>query len=126
MLTADSWLHTGDVATMDDRGYVRIVDRQKDMINVSGFKVYPNEIEELLVAHPGIRDAGVVGEPRKVSGEVVKAVVVLNDSSLTAAEIERYCRDNLAGYKVPRRIVFTEEIPKTNVGKVLRRQLRQQ
>ena len=71
-------------------------------------------------------NSGVVGEPRKVSGEVVKAVVVLNDSSLTAAEIERYCRDNLAGYKVPRRIVFTEEIPKTNVGKVLRRQLRQQ
>ncbi len=125
VLTKDGWLRTGDIATINQDGFVSIVDRQKDLIIVSGFNVYPNEIEQILVAHPKIADAGVVGEAHMVSGEIVKAFIVRNDPHLSAEMIETYCRENMTSYKVPDAIVFLDEIPKSKVGKVLRRQLRE-
>jgi long-chain acyl-CoA synthetase len=124
VLSADGWLRTGDVAMMDQKGYVWIIDRKKDLIIVSGFNVYPNEVEDVLIAHPGIAEAGVIGEPHEISGEMVVAFVVKSIDSLSKAEIEHYCRQNLASYKVPREIRFVPEIPKSNIGKVLRRKLR--
>ncbi len=124
VLTKDGWLRTGDIATINPEGFVRIIDRQKDLIIVSGFKVYPNEIEDILVAHPKIADAGVVGEPHTVSGEIVKAFIVREDPELTEREVEAYCQKNMTAYKIPDTIVFLDEIPKSKVGKVLRRQLR--
>jgi long-chain acyl-CoA synthetase len=125
ILDKDGWLSTGDIATIDDGGYVRIVDRKKDMIIVSGFNVYPNEVEAVLTSHPEIVESAVIGIPDESSGEAVKAFIVrLPDSSIEDAEIKAFCRENLTAYKVPRYYEFREELPKTNVGKVLRRELR--
>ncbi len=124
VLSADGWLKTGDVAKVDGKGYVYIVDRLKDMILVSGFNVFPNEIETVIAGHEGVLEVGVVGEPDDESGEVVKAVVVRKDESLTEADLIAYCRENLTGYKIPKIVEFRKELPKTNVGKILRRELR--
>jgi len=120
----DGWLHTGDIAQFEPDGYVRIVDRKKDMILVSGFNVYPNEVEDVLAAHPGILEAAVVGVPDAATGEAVRAHVVLRDIELSADEIESYCRTQLTAYKVPKQIVFSTQLPKSPVGKILRAQLR--
>ncbi len=125
VLDADGWLRTGDVAVINDEGYVKIVDRLKDMINVSGFNVFANEIEEVIAAHPKVREVGVVGVPDEHSGEAVKAFVVKKDASLTEQELKDYCHQQLTAYKCPKFITFLEELPKTNVGKVLRRALRE-
>jgi len=124
VIMADGFLRTGDVAIMDSSGYVKIVDRKKDMILVSGFNVYPNEIEDVLAMHPGLLEAAAVGVPDPNSGEAVKIYVVKKDPNLTEAALLEHCRANLTGYKVPRQIAFRNELPKTNVGKILRRQLR--
>ncbi|HEU4560680.1 MAG TPA: AMP-binding protein [Longimicrobium sp.] len=124
VLDADGWLHTGDVAAMDEDGYVRIVDRKKDMILVSGFNVYPNEVEEVITQHPGVAEVGVIGVPDERSGEAVKAVVVKKDQALTAEDVIAHCREHLTSYKVPRQVEFRAELPKTNVGKILRKDLR--
>jgi long-chain acyl-CoA synthetase len=120
----DGWLHTGDIAQFEPDGYVRIVDRKKDMILISGFNVYPNEVEDVLAAHPGIADAAVIGIPDAATGEAVRAHVVLRDIGLSAEEIERYYRTQLTAYKVPKQIVFSTQLPKSPVGKILRAQLR--
>lgn len=124
VLSEDGWFRTGDMGRMDEKGYVYIVDRKKDMINVSGFNVYPNEIEDVLASHPGILEAGVVGIEDERSGEAVKAVVVKKDASLTEQDVIRHCRENLTGYKIPQVVEFRDELPKSNVGKILRRKLR--
>ena len=120
----DGWLWTGDMAEMDPDGFVRIVDRKKDMILVSGFNVYPNEVEEVVGSHPGVAEVGAVGIPDEKSGEVVKVVVVKKDPALTEEAVIAHCRGKLAGYKVPKVVEFRAEMPKTNVGKILRRALR--
>jgi long-chain acyl-CoA synthetase len=122
--TADGWFRTGDIGVMDERGYFRIVDRLKDMILVSGFNVYPNEVEEVLTKHPDILEAAVIGVPDPQSTERVKACVVRKRESLTEDEVIRHCRESLAAYKVPKVVQFYKELPKTNVGKILRRELR--
>jgi long-chain acyl-CoA synthetase len=124
VLPGNGWLRTGDVGEFNADGYLRIVDRQKDMISVSGFKVYPNEVEEVLVSHPKVLEAGVVGVPDEHSGEAVKAFVVKKDASLTESELKSFARENLTAYKIPKQIVFIAALPKTNVGKILRRELR--
>jgi long-chain acyl-CoA synthetase len=124
VLSVDGWLKTGDVAKMDADGYVRIVDRLKDMILVSGFNVYPNEIETVIAENEGVLEVGVIGEPDERSGELVKAVIVKKDPSLTEADVIKHCRERLTSYKVPKVIEFVDELPKTNVGKILRRELR--
>ncbi len=127
VLTEDGWLKTGDIATVDDQGFVRIVDRVKDMIIVSGFNVYPNEIEDALAFHPGIKEVVVVGIPSNISGETVKAFIVPKDGVvLTKAEIMSFSREHLTGYKLPRQIEFRSSLPKSPVGKILRRVLRQE
>jgi long-chain acyl-CoA synthetase len=118
------WFRTGDIGRMDERGYVFIEDRKKDMILVSGFNVYPNEIESVVVSMDGVLEAAAIGKPDEKSGEVVKLFVVRKNPSLTEAEVLAYCRKNLTGYKVPKEIEFRDELPKTNVGKILRRALR--
>jgi long-chain acyl-CoA synthetase len=120
----DGWLYTGDIAQMDEEGYFKIVDRKKDMILVSGFNVYPNEVEDCLANHPGIREAAVIGVPDEHSGEAVKAFVVKKDPSLTAESIVKHCRESLAGYKVPRQVEFRDDLPKSPIGKIIRRELR--
>jgi len=124
VLSGDGWLKTGDVAQIDDQGYVRIVDRLKDMILVSGFNVFPNEVEAVIASHPGVLEVGVIGEPDESCGEVVKAVIVKKDPALTEQDVIAHCRENLTGYKVPKIVEFRSELPKTNVGKILRRELR--
>ena len=124
VISPDGWLHTGDIAKMDEKGYFYIVDRKKDMILVSGFNVYPNEIEDVVAACPGVLEVAAVGVPDEKSGEAVKVVVVKKDPNLTAATIKEYCRANLTGYKLPKIIEFRDSLPKTNVGKILRRELR--
>jgi long-chain acyl-CoA synthetase len=124
VMTADGFFKTGDVGIMDERGYTRIVDRKKDMILVSGFNVYPNEVEGVVAAHPGVLEVACVGVPDKNSGEAVKLFVVRKDPNLTAAELGEYCKEQLTGYKRPRHIEFRDTLPKTNVGKILRRELR--
>ena len=124
VMTEDGYLRTGDVGYVDERGYVRIVDRKKDMILVSGFNVYPNEIEDVVVQHPGVLEAAAVGVPDEKSGEAVKIVVVKKDPALTAEALIAHCREHLTSYKVPRQVEFRDELPKTNVGKILRRMLR--
>ena len=124
VMTKDGYLRTGDVGYVDERGYVRIVDRKKDMILVSGFNVYPNEVEDVVVHHPGVLEAAAVGVPDEKSGEAVKIVVVKKDPALTAEVLIAHCREHLTSYKVPRHVEFREELPKTNVGKILRRMLR--
>jgi len=120
----DGWLATGDVACMDENGFFKIVDRKKDMIIVSGFNVYPNEIEEVVVSHDGVLEAAAIGIPHEASGEIVKIFVVRKDPNLTDADLIKHCRDNLTNYKVPKIVEFRDELPKTNVGKILRRELR--
>ncbi len=123
--TADGFLRTGDIATIDGEGFVFIVDRKKDMILVSGFNVYPNEVEDVAASHPGVIEVAAVGVPDEHSGEAVKLFVVRKDPALSEADLIAYCRDKLTGYKVPHRIEFRDELPKSNVGKILRRQLRE-
>jgi long-chain acyl-CoA synthetase len=126
VMTADGYLRTGDIARIDERGYVFIVDRKKDMINVSGFNVYPNEIEDVLITHPGVLEVGAVGVPHAKTGEAVKVVVVRKDNALTAADLIAYSRQYLTGYKIPHLVEFRDTLPKTNVGKILRRELREE
>jgi len=124
VMTADGFLRTGDIGVMDEGGYTRIVDRKKDMILVSGFNVYPNEIEDVVAAHPGVLECAVIGVPDEHSGEAVKLFVVRKDPALTIEQLGQYCRENLTGYKRPKTIEFRADLPKTNVGKILRRELR--
>jgi long-chain acyl-CoA synthetase len=124
VIDADGWLHTGDMAKMDDGGFFYIVDRKKDMILVSGFNVYPNEIEDVIAAMPEVLEVAAVGVPDEKSGEAVKVVIVKKDPSLTAEKVKAYCRENLTGYKLPKYVEFRSELPKSNVGKILRRELR--
>ena len=123
-MTQDGFFRTGDIGIMDEQGYIRIVDRKKDMITVSGFKVYPNEVEAVIAAHPGVLECAVVGVPDKHSGEAVKAFVIRKDASLSEQQVVDWCKDKLTGYKRPRLVEFRPELPKSNVGKILRRELR--
>ena len=124
-LDADGWLSTGDIASMDERGFVSILDRKKDMILVSGFNVYPNEVEQVAVSHPGVLEAGVIGIPDDHSGEAVRLVVVKKDPGLSEEALRAHCEAQLAGYKRPKSVVFADELPKSNIGKVVRRELRE-
>jgi long-chain acyl-CoA synthetase len=124
VMTADGFLKTGDVAVMDEKGFVRIVDRKKDMILVSGFNVYPNEVEDVVAMHPGVMEVAAVGVPNEKSGEAVKIFVVKKDQALTPEMLIAHCREHLTGYKVPSQVEFRTDLPKTNVGKILRRELR--
>ena len=124
VMTPDGFFKTGDVGIMDDNGYVKIVDRKKDMILVSGFNVYPNELEGVIAAHPGVLECAVIGVPDEHSGEAVKVFVVRKDPNLTVQQLMDYCKQQLTGYKKPKYIEFRDELPKTNVGKILRRALR--
>ncbi len=120
----NGWLASGDVGIMDERGFIRIVDRKKDMILVSGFNVYPNEIEGVLAMHPGVLECAAIGVPDKKSGEAVRLYIVKRDPALTADDVLKHCREHLTGYKCPRDVEFRSELPKSNVGKILRRELR--
>ncbi|MPX19451.1 long-chain fatty acid--CoA ligase [Moraxella catarrhalis] len=124
VMTKDGFFRTGDIGVMDDRGFIKIVDRKKDMILVSGFNVYPNEVEDVITAHPKVIECGVIGVPDDHSGEVVKVFVVKKDPSLTADEVRAWAKENLTGYKRPKYIEFISELPKSNVGKILRKELR--
>lgn len=124
VMTPDGWLRTGDIARMDENGFFYIVDRKKDMILVSGFNVYPNELEAVLSTHPAVRECAAIGVPDDKTGETVKVFIVRKDESLDADTVRRYCRMNLAAYKVPKYIEFRNELPKSAVGKILRRELR--
>jgi long-chain acyl-CoA synthetase len=124
VMTSDGFLKTGDVGIMDERGFTRIVDRKKDMILVSGFNVYPNEIEGVVAAHPGVLEVACVGVPDQHSGEAVKLYVVRKDPMLTEGDLVAYCKEQFTGYKRPKYIEFRDSLPKTNVGKILRRELR--
>jgi long-chain acyl-CoA synthetase len=119
------WFMTGDIGIMDEDGYFKIVDRKKDMILVSGFNVYPNEIEDVLARHPGVLEVACIGVPDEKSTEAVKIFVVKRESELTEGELRKYCKENLTGYKVPKHIEFRTDLPKTNVGKILRRMLKE-
>ncbi|HEX2215517.1 MAG TPA: long-chain fatty acid--CoA ligase, partial [Xanthobacteraceae bacterium] len=120
----DGFFRTGDVGVMDEHGRVRIVDRKKDMVVVSGFKVFPNEVEAVVASHPGVLECAAIGVPDAHSGEVVKLFVVKKDPNLTEGEVVKFCAGQLTSYKVPRSVEFRSELPKTNVGKILRRALR--
>ena len=122
----NGWFKTGDIATIDENGFVRIVDRKKDMILVSGFNVYPNEVENAVASHPEVLEVGAIGVPDDRCGEVVKLVVVKKGPALTKEKLEAYCKETLAGYKRPKYIAFAKDLPKSNVGKILRRELREQ
>jgi len=124
VLKPDGWLHTGDMAKMDEQGYVYIVDRKKDMILVSGFNVYPNEVEDVIAMMPEVLEVAAIGVPDEKSGEAVKAVIVKKDPHLTGCQVKAWARANLTAYKCPSIVEFREELPKTNVGKILRRELR--
>jgi len=124
VLDADGWLHTGDIAVMNAEGYFKIVDRKKDMILVSGFNVYPNEIEDVITMHPKVLEAAAIGVPNEKSGEAVSLFIVKDDPTLTEDEVRAFCKENLTGYKRPRYIEFRDDLPKSNVGKILRRELR--
>jgi long-chain acyl-CoA synthetase len=124
IMTSDGWLKTGDVAVQDDDGFCKIVDRKKDMILVSGFNVYPNEVEDVIASHPGVLEVAAIGIPNEHSGEVVKVFVVKKDESLTAQDVITHARTSLTSYKIPKEVEFRKELPKTNVGKILRRALR--
>ncbi|WP_024505932.1 long-chain fatty acid--CoA ligase [Bradyrhizobium sp. ARR65] len=126
VMTADGYFRTGDIGVMGPDGFIKIVDRKKDMILVSGFNVYPNEIEEVIASHPGVLECAVIGVPDEKSGEAVKAFVVKKDPNVTAEEITKFCHSQLTNYKVPKHIEFRTNLPKTNVGKILRRQLREE
>ncbi|MFA7279156.1 MAG: long-chain-fatty-acid--CoA ligase [Sterolibacterium sp.] len=124
VIMADGFLQTGDVGIVDEKGFIRIVDRKKDMILVSGFNVYPNEIEAVVAMHPGVLEVAAVGVPDEKSGEAVKIFVVKKDPKLTAEDLIAHCKLNLTGYKIPKHVEFRADLPKTNVGKILRRALR--
>jgi long-chain acyl-CoA synthetase len=124
VITADGFFRTGDIGVMTADGYTKIVDRKKDMILVSGFNVYPNEVEEVIASHPGVLECAVIGVKDSKSGEAVKAFVVRKDPNLTTEDIIKFARTELTSYKVPRQIEFRDSLPKTNVGKILRRELR--
>ncbi len=124
VFTEDAYLKTGDIACMDERGFFQIVDRKKDMILVSGFNVFPNEVEEVLSGHPGVLEVAVVGVPDQKSGEAVKAFIVKREEALTDEELRAYCKEHLTSYKVPRHYEFRTDLPKSNVGKILRKELR--
>jgi long-chain acyl-CoA synthetase len=125
VLRPDGWLCTGDMGTMDERGSFHLTDRKKDMIVVSGFKVFPNEIGDVLALHPGVLEAAVIGVPDARAGEAVKAIVVRKDRALTDADVLAHCKLHLTGYKLPRIVELrSEPLPKTNIGKTLRRELR--
>jgi long-chain acyl-CoA synthetase len=124
VMTADGFFRTGDIGTVDERGYFKIVDRKKDMILVSGFNVYPNEVEDVLTQHPGVLECAAVGVPDAKAGEAVKVVVVKKDPALTEADVRKYAEEHLTGYKRPKVVEFRTELPKTPVGKILRRELR--
>jgi long-chain acyl-CoA synthetase len=124
VMTADGFFKSGDIGIMDARGYVKIVDRKKDMILVSGFNVYPNEIEGVVAAHPGVLECACIGVSDGNGGEAVKLFVVRRDPTLTAEQLMDYCRQQFTAYKKPRYIEFRNDLPKTNVGKILRRELR--
>jgi long-chain acyl-CoA synthetase len=123
-LTADGWLKTGDIGVIDPDGFVKLLDRKKDMIIVSGFNVYPNEIEDVIAAHPDVREVAAIGVPDPAQGERVKVFIVRRTPTLTAEQVLAHCRKNLIGYKVPKLVEFRDELPQTNVGKILRRALR--
>ena len=125
VFTADGFLRTGDIAVIDENGFVTLVDRKKDMILVSGFNVYPNEVEDIVANHPGVLEVAAIGVPDERSGEAVKVFVVRKDPALTAEALIAHCRENLTGYKVPHHVEFRDELPKSNVGKILRRELRE-
>jgi long-chain acyl-CoA synthetase len=124
VMTADGFFRTGDIGVMDAQGRVRIIDRKKDMISVSGFKVFPNEVEAVVASHPGVLECAAVGIPDARTGEAVKLFVVKKDPGLTERELLAFCHTQLTSYKVPKFVEFRTELPKTNVGKILRRQLR--
>jgi len=124
VMTADGFFKTGDIGVMNASGAVKIVDRKKDMILVSGFNVYPNEVEDVVAAHPGVLEVACVGVPDQHSGEAVKLYVVRKDKSLSKEDVLAYCKEQLTGYKRPKYVEFRDSLPKTNVGKILRRELR--
>jgi len=124
VMTADGYFKSGDIGVVDERGYFKVVDRKKDMILVSGFNVYPNEVEDVVALIPGVLECAAVGVPDDKTGEAVKLVIVKKDPSLTEAQVREYCRANLTGYKQPRIVEFRTDMPKTPVGKILRRELR--
>ncbi len=124
VLEPDGWFHTGDIARMDERGFVKILERKDDMIVVSGFNVYPNEVESVVAEHPGVLEVGAIGVPDEKSGAAVKIFVVRKDPALTEEEILQHCKKELTAYKIPKQIAFTDALPKSPVGKILRRQLR--
>jgi long-chain acyl-CoA synthetase len=124
VMTPDGYFRTGDIGLINEMGQVRIVDRKKDMISVSGFKVYPNEVETVVSGHPGVLECAAIGIPHARSGEVVKLFVVRNDPNLTEQALLAYCKTHLTDYKVPKSVEFKPELPHTSIGKVLRRQLR--
>lgn len=126
VLSEDGWLSTGDLGYMDEKGFFFIVDRKKDMILVSGFNVFPNEVEEVVVSHPKVLEAAAIGIPHEVSGEIVKLFVVAKEQGLTKEQVIQHCKSSLTGYKVPKIVEFRQELPKTNVGKILRRELREE
>ncbi len=126
VLNSEGWFRTGDLGTMDEDGYIKIVDRKKDMILVSGFNVYPNEVEDVIVGHPKVLEVAAIGAPDEKSTEVVKVVIVPKDDSLTTEEVIEFARKSLAAYKVPRHVEFRRELPKSNVGKILRRVLKEE
>ena len=125
-IDADGWLHTGDVARMDEKGFFYVVDRKKDMVLVSGFNVYPNEVEDVIAMMPGVLEVAAIGVPDEKSGEAVKVVIVKKDPDLTVEQVKAHAREHLTGYKQPKHVEFRAELPKSNVGKILRRELREQ
>ncbi|HDZ09719.1 AMP-binding protein [Pseudohongiella sp.] len=125
-ITAEGWFKTGDFARIDDDGFIKIVDRKKDLIIVSGFNVFPSEVEEVVNSHPGVAESAAIGVPSEKSGEAIKLFVVRRDNVLTIEDITAHCRENLTAYKVPKEVVFVDDLPKSNVGKILRREIREQ
>ena len=124
VMTANGYFKSGDIGIMDERGYFKIVDRKKDMVLVSGFNVYPNEVEEVVAKMPGVLECACVGVPDDKTGEAVKLVIVKKDPQLTEQQVRDYCRTNMTGYKQPKVVEFRADLPKTPVGKILRRELR--
>ena len=124
LVLVEGWLHTGDIGALDPQGFLKILDRKKDMVNVSGFKVFPNEVEDVIAQHPGVLEAAVIGVPDQHTGQAVKLFVVRRDPALDAAALVHYARERLAPYKVPKAIEFVESLPKSNIGKIIRKELR--
>ncbi len=123
VLTADGWLRTGDIGVLDAEGFLKLLDRKKDMVIVSGFKVFPNEVEDVTMRHPGVLEAAVIGIPDERTGEAVKLFVVKRDPALTDAQLRDFLRERLVNYKRPHLIEFRDHLPKSNIGKILRKEL---